>query len=104
MECLLTEPFNQDHVEEYFGQQRSIGKRGDNPTVHQFGYNTNIILTQRFVATRTGNTSGNYKGLRKGSSWHFVYSEPLKKTKKEITSTKLINPLNKVCLQHNHLQ
>ena len=40
---VLTECFCQDVLEEYFGRQRGIGRRNDNPTVFQFGYNDNII-------------------------------------------------------------
>ena len=83
MPYVLTECFNQDNVEEYFGQQRSIGRRCDNPTMQQFGYNANIIRTQRFVSARTGNTSGKYKGLKKGSSWYHVDHEPLNKRQKK---------------------
>ena len=83
MPYVLTERFNQDNVEEYFGQQRSIGRRCDNPTMQQFGYNANIIRTQRFVSARTGNTSGKYKGLKKGSSWCHVDHEPLNKPQKK---------------------
>ena len=57
---VLTERFCQDVLEEYFGLQRSIGRRNDNPTVFQFGYNDNIIRMQRSVINFTGNTRGKY--------------------------------------------
>ena len=39
----FTEKFNQDRLEEYFGKNRSLGRRNDNPDVYQFGYNSNTI-------------------------------------------------------------
>ncbi|KAK3727599.1 hypothetical protein QZH41_005923 [Actinostola sp. cb2023] len=47
MEFVLTERFCQDPVEEYFGKQRKIGRRSDNPDIHRFGYNNNTIRIQR---------------------------------------------------------
>ena len=38
-EFVLTERFCQDDVEEYFGYQRAQGRRSDNPTAAEFGYN-----------------------------------------------------------------
>ncbi|XP_044170181.1 uncharacterized protein LOC122954236 [Acropora millepora] len=43
MEYVLTERFCQDPVEEYFGSQRKIGRRSDNPDIKMFGYNDNTI-------------------------------------------------------------
>eukprot|EP00794_Sanderia_malayensis_P001918 gene1918-2175_t len=43
---VLTNRFNQDMVEEYFGRQRSLGRRSDNPTIWQFGYQDNTIRMQ----------------------------------------------------------
>ena len=57
---VLTERFCQDVLEEYFGLQRSIGRRNGNPTVFQFGYIDNIIRMQRLVINFTGNTRGKY--------------------------------------------
>eukprot|EP00794_Sanderia_malayensis_P010387 gene10387-11468_t len=79
MPYVLTEKFNQDDCEKYFGRQRSLGRRNDNPTIQQFGYNNNTIRIQRSVRTTTGNTSGKYGGLKKNSSWFHVDDEPLKK-------------------------
>ena len=39
----LTERFCQDHVENYFGRQRSLGSRKDNPSMADFGDNDNAI-------------------------------------------------------------
>eukprot|EP00112_Aurelia_sp_Birch-Aquarium-sp1_P020172 Seg5138.2 transcript_id=Seg5138.2/GoldUCD/mRNA.D3Y31 product="hypothetical protein" protein_id=Seg5138.2/GoldUCD/D3Y31 len=82
MPYVLTEKLNQDDCEEYFGRQRSLGRRSDNPSLQQFGYNANTIRIQRSVRTTTGNTSGKYGGLKKNSSWYSTDNEPLKKRKK----------------------
>lgn len=47
---ILTECFNQDPVEIYFGQQRARGHRSDNPSVHQFMDNTQAIIIQKSLA------------------------------------------------------
>ena len=39
MSFVLTERFNQDVLEEYFGRHRSIGRRNDNPDLYNFGCN-----------------------------------------------------------------
>ena len=38
IEYVLTEPFCQDSVEEYFGSQRKLGRRNDNPWRHYSGF------------------------------------------------------------------
>ena len=43
---VLSERFVQDVLEDYFGHQRSKGRRSDNPTAHQFGYNDLTIAAQ----------------------------------------------------------
>ena len=55
---VLTERFCQDPIEEYFGHQRKLGRRNDNPDVRQFGYNANTIRMQRTVSCQSGNTRG----------------------------------------------
>ncbi len=40
---VLSERFCQDDLENYFGRQRAIGKRRDNPSVRDVGYNDNTI-------------------------------------------------------------
>ena len=43
---VLTERFCQDVLEEYFGRQRGIGRRNNNPTVFQFGFfNFNLKIS-----------------------------------------------------------
>ena len=62
---ILTEKFNQVILEEYFGKPCSLGQRKDNSDVYQFGYNSNTIQMQRFVAINTGNGSGSYRNKKK---------------------------------------
>ena len=45
---LLTESFCQDPLENYFGRQKSLGLRKDNPSMGDFGYNDNAIRNQKF--------------------------------------------------------
>ena len=40
MDYVLTERFCQDPVEEFFGKQRRLGRRSNNPDINQFGYNS----------------------------------------------------------------
>ena len=77
---VLSERFSQDCLEEYFGRQRQLGRRNDNPDVHQFGYNDNTIRVVRSTAPMTGNTSGIYKGRQK--SWFYIDETKLAKRKK----------------------
>ena len=43
---ILSERFCQDDLENYFGKQRAIGRRCDNPTVRDFGSNAITIKSQ----------------------------------------------------------
>ena len=43
---VLTERFCQDPLENWFGRQRSLGLRKDNPSMVDFGYNNNAIRNQ----------------------------------------------------------
>ena len=65
-EFVLTERFCQDDVEEYFGLQRAQGRRSDNPTAAEFGYNDLRIATLRDIAPQSvqGNVSGWHSGSR----------------------------------------
>ena len=47
---VMTEPFCQDPLENWFGKQRSLGSRKDNPSIASmahFGYNNNAIRNQK---------------------------------------------------------
>ena len=79
---MLTECFCQDVLEEYFGRQRGIGRRNDNPTVFQFGYDDNIIRMQRSVINFTGNIRGKHKNKRT-TLWNDVDNQILSKRKKK---------------------
>ena len=66
-EFVLAERFCQDPVEEYFGNQRKLGRCGDNPDIHAFGYNAKTLRIQRTVSCQCGNTrgrSGNTRGRK----------------------------------------
>ena len=80
MEYVLTERFCQDPIEEYFGSQRKIGRRSDNPDIKMFGYNDNTIRIQRSVSCQSGNTRGR-KDRKK--AWVEVTDEPLPKRKEK---------------------
>ena len=79
----MTEPFCQDDVDEYFGYQHVQGRRSDNPSAAEFGYNDLRIATLGDVAPQSieGNVSGWHSG--KKTKWCNVSDEPKKKTKKE---------------------
>ena len=47
---ILSERFNQDTLESFFGQQRARCGRNDNPTVSQFAYGTQTIRTGRSMS------------------------------------------------------
>jgi hypothetical protein len=81
-ESVLTERFCQDDVEEYFGYQRPQGRRADNPTAADFGYNDLRISVLRDVApVAEGNVAGRHTGQR--SKWYNVSEEPLPKRSKK---------------------
>ena len=53
---VLTERFCQDPLENYFGKQRAMGQRRDNPSLRDFGYNDNSIRNQKsFLPVVGGN-------------------------------------------------
>ena len=51
---ILSERFNQDPLESFFGQQRARGGRSDNPNTRNFLYNTQAIRVQRSMAIGHG--------------------------------------------------
>ena len=50
MSFVLTERFNQDPVEIFFGKQQSQGNRNDNPCVAQFLQNIQALIVQKSLA------------------------------------------------------
>ena len=75
---VLTERFCQDVVEEYFGRQRALGRRSDNPSLRYFGYNDNTLRIQGANTAVMGNTRGARKTKR---AWYAVSNSPIKKRK-----------------------
>ena len=75
---VLSEKFCQDDVENYFGRQRAIGRRRDNPTVRDVGYNDNTIKSQISIAPLGGNITHG------ASKWNNIDETPLPKRKKDI--------------------
>lgn len=53
---VLTERFCQDPLENYFGRQRSMGRRRDNPNLRTFGYQDNTIRTSKQFRPISGNS------------------------------------------------
>ena len=45
---VLAERFSQDPLENWFGRQRSLGLKKDNPNMVGFGYNNNAIRNQKY--------------------------------------------------------
>lgn len=73
---MLTERFCQDSLEEYFGNQRKLGRRNENPDVRMFGCNDNAIRTQRSISCQSGNPHGRKD---KSKAWVIVSEDPLPK-------------------------
>ena len=79
MEFVLTERFCQDPAEEYFGNQRKLGRRSDNPDISSFGYNNNTIRIQRAVSCQSGNTRGRKD---RSKAWEHITDIPVQCRKK----------------------
>ena len=73
---ILSERFFQDDLENYFGKQRAIGRRCDNPTVRDFSYNDNTIKSQFSARPIAGNVQGPVGKFTR------ISEEPLPKIKK----------------------
>lgn len=78
MEYILTERFCQDTLEEYFGNQRKLGRRSDNPDIRLIGYNDNAIRIQRSISCQSGNTRGRKD---KSKAWVNVTDDPVPRKK-----------------------
>ena len=96
MEYVLTERFYRDPVEEFFGHQRMLGRRSDNPDIQQCLYNDNTIRVQKEVSITTGNTRGRYDRKK---SWVNISDEPLNKLKRSSKTSKLSENLKKINLK-----
>eukprot|EP00794_Sanderia_malayensis_P011563 gene11563-12758_t len=77
VQYILSERFCQDDLENYFGRQRAIGHRRDNPNIRSVGINDNIIKSQFTVAPIAGNCQA------KSSKWSNISEEPLEKRQKK---------------------
>ena len=73
---VLSEKFCQDDLENYFGKQRAIGCRRDNPTVRDVGYNANPIKGQFSIKPLGCNVYGH------GGKWNVIDNTSLPKRKK----------------------
>ena len=73
---ILSERFCQDDLENYFGKQRAILRRCDNPTVRDVGYNDNTIKSQFSVRPIAGNVQGS------AGKFNEISNEPLPKRRK----------------------
>ena len=78
MEYILTERFCQDTLEEYFGNQRKLGRRSDNPDIRFIGYNDNAIRIQKSISCQRGNTRGRKD---KSKAWVNVTDDPVPRKK-----------------------
>lgn len=56
---VLTEKWNQDALEQYFGKQRMRGGANENPTVLEYSYNTPKLITAGSKIVR--DVAGNVK-------------------------------------------
>ena len=74
---VLSERFCQDDLENYFGKQRAIGHRKDNPRVVDVGYGDNTIKSQFSVSSIVGSNVKNTE-----SKWNTICDSPLPKRKK----------------------
>ena len=79
---VVSERFCQDHLENYFGRQRALGRRKDNPSIKDFGYNDNTIKSQFSDRQITGNIQSTNNNIMD------IENNPLPKRK--ANSSKLI--------------
>jgi hypothetical protein len=80
VDSVLTERFQQDLLDEYFGNQRQRGRRSDNPDASRFAYNDRALDVQcNIVPTKAGNTG---KRSAEKSKWNDFIEEPLDKAKR----------------------
>ena len=77
---VLTGKISQDATEENFGRHRSVGRRNENPTLRQFGYDSNMIRLSRNIMPGKGNTEGAHRNVgRSQRSWYANDNTPLSK-------------------------
>ena len=76
VEYVLSERFCQYDLENYFGRQRAIGRRRDNPSVKDVGYNDNTIKSQFSVRPIQGNVQAAF------GKFNVIDDTPLPKRRK----------------------
>ena len=76
---ILTGKISQDATEENFGRHRSAGRRNENPTLQQFGYDSNMIRLSRSIMPATGNTEGAHRNVKSQRSWYDSDDTPVAK-------------------------
>lgn len=75
---ILSERFNQDPLEAFFGKQRARGGRSDNPTAKRFLENTQAIRVGRSLAL------GGSSNIQQANNIDISeLSQPLKKKRKQ---------------------
>ena len=81
---ILSCKLNQDPLEEYFGKQRAIGRRADNPTVKQYLDNTSTLhmVSTAGVHVRGGN-------VKRQLAFRHDIDAPLRKRRRPKTSDDL---------------
>ena len=72
---ILSKRFCQDDLENYFGRQRSIGSRKDNPSVKDVCYNDNTIKSQFSIRPIASNVCD-------GNKFNIIDESPLPTRKK----------------------
>ena len=71
--------YQRDSVKmQYFGNQRKLGMRNENPDINQFGYNANTLRIQCNVSCPSGNTRGRYNSKH---SWEEISDDIVPKGK-----------------------
>jgi len=64
----------------YFGKQRQLGRRSNNPDIRTFGYHCNTIRIECSISCQSGNTRGRKD---KKKAWAEVTDEKLPCRNKE---------------------
>jgi hypothetical protein len=84
VDSVLTERFQQDPLEEYFGNQSQRGRRSDNPDASQLAYNDRALDVQRnIVPIKAGNTG---KCSAEKSKWNDIIYNIIQDVSGSVTS------------------
>ena len=81
---VLTERFCQDPLENYFGRQRSMGARKDNPSIRDFGY----IMTTASSGTKRFSGQSSMGILLMTPTWKSMMNQFPAEKEKESESKK----------------